>query len=73
MPLPVGFPGLMTTSRDWMRPSLTLCSLCRALSAAMLNSSDPQNRMRRGSDCFCARCAVVEKHAPGKARGHILG
>lgn len=26
IPRPVGFPGLTTTSSDWIRPSLALCS-----------------------------------------------
>lgn len=29
----------------------------------MLNSSDPQKRIRRGSDCFCGRRHVVAKPA----------
>jgi hypothetical protein len=36
---------------DRMRLALVfLCSMCRAFNDAMLNSSEPQNKIRKGSD-----------------------
>lgn len=51
-PLPVRLPGRTTTSMDWMSAGLRTCSWCSASREAQLNSSEPQNRMRRGSDFF---------------------
>jgi len=49
-PLPVGLLGLTTTSMDCMSLELVLYSWCRALKDEQLNSSEPQKRIRRGSD-----------------------
>jgi hypothetical protein len=50
-PVPVGFPGLQTTSIDSISAEdLASLSLSRACSDATLNSSEPQKRMRRGSN-----------------------
>lgn len=49
-PLPVGLLGRTTTSMDWMRSAFRLCSSCSACKDAQLNLSEPQKRIRRGSD-----------------------
>lgn len=51
-PRPVGFPGRTTTSMDLMRDGFRTCSSRSACSDAQLNSSEPQNRTRRGSETF---------------------
>jgi hypothetical protein len=49
-PLPVLLPGLQTTSIDAIVSGRSICSLCTALRDVTLKSSDPQNRIRSGSD-----------------------
>lgn len=51
-PLPTLLGGLHTTSMDSMVFGLRICSAWRASKEAILNSSEPQNRMRRGSQDF---------------------
>lgn len=48
-PRPVGFAGRCTTSIDSMRPGASRCAWSSFRSEAMLKSSEPQKRMRRGS------------------------
>lgn len=60
-PRPTLFPGLQTTSIDAMLSGRFRCSSWRAFNEAMLNSSDPQKRMRRGS------YGLVEKHLDANA------
>lgn len=49
-PRPAGFPGRTRTSIDSMREGLDLWRACRAEREAQLKLSEPQKRMRRGSD-----------------------
>lgn len=61
-PLPVRLPGFTTTSIDLMRLGLARCSTRSALNEAQLNSSEPQNKMRSGSDFLAAsevKCLVA--------------
>lgn len=51
-PLPTRFPGLHTTSIEAIRSGRSRCSWCKACSEAMLNLSEPQKRMRKGSNCL---------------------
>lgn len=48
-PRPTRLPGLQTTSIDEMRVGSRICSRWSASNDAMLNSSDPQNKIRSGS------------------------
>lgn len=52
-PLPVRFPGLQTTSMDAMLADvLFTLSVFSARKEAMLKSSEPQNKMLKGSHAF---------------------
>lgn len=52
-PLPVRFPGRQTTSMDSILvSSFAVRSAFSARKEAMLKSSDPQNRIRKGSHVF---------------------
>jgi hypothetical protein len=53
-PRPVGFAGRWTTSIDSTRPGVSRLARVKARNDAMLNSSEPQNRMRNGSAVFVA-------------------
>ena len=55
-PRPVGLGFLHRTCRDEITFGFALCSACKACSEAALNSSEPQNRIRKGSKGF-----LVEK------------
>lgn len=48
-PLPTRFPGLQMTSIEAILSGDFRCSSWRAFREAMLNPSDPQNRIRSGS------------------------
>lgn len=63
MPRPVGFPGLTTTLIDSTSERLPTCSRCSASRAAMLNSSEPQKRIRRGSEIFRREQASMDEDA----------
>lgn len=52
------------TSSDSTRRLLASCSLCSALRDSQLNASEPQNRIRSGSDVrLDLWCGVDEKNA----------
>lgn len=51
-PRPNGLSGRAKTSMDRTSPGLRRCSACSAASDAQLNSSEPQNRMRSGSEAL---------------------
>ncbi len=50
LPLPTRFAGRTTTSIDLISPGLRSCSWYSACRDERLNSSEPQKRMRSGSD-----------------------
>lgn len=49
-PRPVAFPGRWKTEIDSIRDGLDTCSACRARKTVALSSSEPQNRIRSGSE-----------------------
>lgn len=62
-PLPTGLGALQTTSIDCIKFGSCLCSLSSAFKDATLTPSEPQNRIRKGSEMLRPEYTLQEIHA----------